>query len=49
VQVYDPAAKRSRSLTVYTTALEDVAQTVERAVSARWQSTRLNSARHRRR
>lgn len=49
VQVYDPANRKSRSLTVYTTDVEAVARAVESAVSSRWTSTRLDSARHRRR
>lgn len=48
VQVYDKAKRKSRSLTVYGANLEEVSKAIERVVSGRWQTTRLDDRRHRR-
>lgn len=48
IQVYDKAARKSRSLSVYGASLDDVAKAVERAVAGRWKTTRLGDRRHRR-
>ena len=46
---YDEVAQRSRHITVYAVQLQELAEFVERAVAARWASTKLNDRRHKRR
>ncbi len=49
VTVHDRSKRQSRTITVYTDGLEDVAREIERVCSLRWRTTKLSDRRHRRR